>query len=61
MPNTNKTRVINAFEVYFRRDGVKKAVLKNSLTEVQNFKRTLRFNKRKFLGYRPVKLAELMG
>ena len=60
MPNTSKTRVINAFEVYFRRDGEKKAVLRTSLTEVNRLRLDLKFNKRKFLGYRPVKLVELV-
>lgn len=60
MPNS-KTRVINAFEVYFRRDGEKRAVLKNNLKEVQEFKSNLAANRRKFLGYRPVKLAEVFN
>ena len=57
LKNRNQ-RVISAFEVYFRRDGEKRAVLKNSLNEVNTFRTQLDLNKRKFLGYRPVKLVE---
>ena len=51
-------RVINAFEVYFKRDGEKRSVLKNNINEVREFKANLFYNKRKFLGYRQVKLVE---
>lgn len=54
--NTNNANSMSAYVVYFRRDGEKKAVLKNSLKEVNDFKDDLYFHKRKFLGYRPVKV-----
>jgi hypothetical protein len=59
MPKNRNQRIIDAFEVYFRRDGEKRSVLKNSLNEVNTFRAQLDFNKRKFLGYRQVKLVEV--
>ena len=53
--NTNKGQnVVNGYVVYFRKNGLKKAVLKNNMREVNDFKDNLFFNKRKFLGVRPV-------
>ncbi len=49
----------NVYELYFRRDGKKQAVICNSIREVGRRRRTLAKNRRKFLGYRPVKLVEV--
>jgi hypothetical protein len=52
-------RVINAHEVYYRKNGKKLSKLLNSVREVNAFKRNLARNKRKFLGNRPVQLVEV--
>jgi hypothetical protein len=52
--NNNAQNVVNGYVVYYRKNGQKKAVLKNNMREVNDFKTGLYFNKRKFLGFRPL-------
>lgn len=49
----------DAYVVYFRRNGVKREVLANSRVEANRIRRHLKKNRRKFLGMRPVVLAEI--
>jgi hypothetical protein len=52
-------RVIDAYELYYRRNGEKRSVLCNTYQEVLNRRLQLKKNKRKFLGYRKVTLGEV--
>ena len=54
------SRVIDAYELYFRKNGEKRNVLLNSHAEVNSFKSKLRRNKRKYLGSRKVRLVEIL-
>lgn len=56
---TNRNATITGYVVYFRRDGEKRALLRSTTREVGQLRRSLRRNKRKFLGYRPVTLSEV--
>ncbi len=49
----------NVYELYFRRDGQKRSVLCNTIREVGRRRRALKKSRRKFLGYRSVKLVEV--
>jgi hypothetical protein len=53
------SRVYNAYEVNYRRDGERRNVLVNSRNEAVQLRDDLVRNKRKFLGFRPVQLVEL--
>lgn len=53
-------RVINAYELYYRRNGEKRSVLLNSKREVNRFKRLLKRNRRKYLGSRQLELVEVL-
>lgn len=55
----NPSRVLNVYEVYYRRNGEKRSVIRNNRAEAERFRNKLRLNKRKFLGMRPVKLVEV--
>jgi hypothetical protein len=61
MPQVNANRVISAYEVFFKKNGVKRSRLLNTPREVAAYRRQLRDNKRKFLGSRQVNLVELVG
>ncbi len=52
-------RTINAFEVYFRRDGEKRSVLRSTKEEVNRYIEQLKCNRRKYLGHREVELMEV--
>lgn len=52
-------RIINAYEVYYRRDGRKQSRLFTSERQAQLFRSELKKNNRKFLGARPLQLAEV--
>lgn len=59
MKNMKNNRVINVYEVYFRRDNKKQAVLVNSRREANQKRADLKKQHRKFLGMREVSLIEL--
>lgn len=54
------SRVIEAYELYFRKNGEKRNVILNSHNEVNSFKSKLKRNKRKYLGSRKVRLVEVL-
>ncbi len=49
----------DAYVLYYRRNGEKLAVLCNGKAEVARKRQELKKQRRKFLGYRPVKLYEI--
>jgi len=49
-------KIIEAYVVYFRRNGKKIGRLKNTIREVHQLKEQLKKNKMKYLGNHPVKL-----
>lgn len=53
-------RVIEAYELYYRKDGQKYSVLLNNKTQVKRFKERLKVQRRKYLGSRPLKLVEVL-
>jgi hypothetical protein len=53
-------RIIEAYELYYRKNGQKREVLLNTPAEVSRFKAKLKRNKRKYLGNRPVRLVEVI-
>lgn len=57
---TVSNRVIEAYELYFRKNGEKRNVILNSHNEVNNFKSKLKRNKRKYLGSRKIRLVEVI-
>lgn len=58
--NKNETvRIIDGYEVYFGRRGKKRSAIFDSEANAISFRNRLRMNKRKFLGMRPVRLAEV--
>jgi hypothetical protein len=60
MKTKNSNQQINAYVVYFLRDGKKRQRLVNSRSEAVNMRRgLLRREHRKFLGFRPVTLQEV--
>jgi hypothetical protein len=59
MANRNNNRTINAYEVYYRKNGEKRSKLLNNVREVNAFRRSLTRNKRKFLGSRELQLVEV--
>lgn len=59
-PRVNASNVREVFELYYKKDGQRKSVILNSKPEVNRKRESLRRAKRKFLGYRLVRLVELV-
>lgn len=49
----------NLFEVFYRKNGIKRSAVLNNVREVNQIRRSLKRNKRKFLGVRELTLAEI--
>lgn len=58
-PRNSSQRVIPAWEVYFSRGGEKVSRLANSRKEALAIKRSVKDQRRKFLGMRAINLVEL--